>query len=82
VGIQKDLIINNLGATVTQLKLEVMALKEGGIMQFWQIAFMYRWVTADQLKLAVKTETNPFGEISKEQYKEITGQEFKAQAKA
>jgi len=30
VGIQKDLIINSLGATVTQLKLEVMALKEGG----------------------------------------------------
>ena len=49
-------------------------------MQFWQIAFMYKWVTADQLKLAVKTETNPFGEISKEQYKEITGQEFKTQA--
>jgi len=28
-GIQKDLIINSLGATVTQLKLEVMALKGG-----------------------------------------------------
>lgn len=51
-------------------------------MQFWQIAFMYKWVTADQLRLAVKTETNPFGEITKEQYKEITGQEFKAQAEA
>ena len=51
-------------------------------MQFWQIAFMYKWVTADQLKLAVKTETNPFGEISKEQYIEITGQEFKTQVEA
>ncbi|MGE7115028.1 anti-CBASS protein Acb1 family protein [Lysinibacillus sp. NPDC047702] len=39
-------------------------------------------VIADQLKLAVKTETNPFGEISKEQYKEITGQEFKTQVEA
>ena len=29
-GIQKDLIINSLGATVTQLKIEVMALKGGG----------------------------------------------------
>jgi len=25
---------------------------------------------------------NPFGEITKEQYKEITGEEFKPQAKA
>lgn len=28
-GIQKDLLINSLGTTVTQLKLEVMALKGG-----------------------------------------------------
>ena len=28
-GIQKDLLINSLGETVTQLKLEVMALKGG-----------------------------------------------------
>lgn len=28
-GIQKDLLINSLGQTVTQLKLEVMALKGG-----------------------------------------------------
>ncbi|MGG2111433.1 hypothetical protein ABFY60_13085 [Lysinibacillus pakistanensis] len=41
-----------------------------------------KWVTADQLKLAVETETNSFEEISKKQYKEITGQEFKTQAEA
>jgi len=29
-GIQKDLLINSLGETVTQLKLEVMLLKGGG----------------------------------------------------
>lgn len=29
-GIQKDLLINSLGETVTQLKLEVMSLKGGG----------------------------------------------------
>ncbi|WP_068983858.1 hypothetical protein [Lysinibacillus xylanilyticus] len=29
-GIQKDLLINSLGETVTQLKLEVMFLKGGG----------------------------------------------------
>ncbi|WP_042472760.1 XkdX family protein [Bacillus ndiopicus] len=45
-------------------------------MQFWQIAFMYKWVTAEQLRLAVKTEENLFGEITPKQYKEITGQDF------
>ena len=30
-GIQKDLLINSLGETVTQLKLEVMFLKGGGV---------------------------------------------------
>lgn len=29
-GIQKDLLINSLGESVTQLKLEVMFLKGGG----------------------------------------------------
>ena len=29
-GIQKDLLINSLGETVTQLKFEVMSLKGGG----------------------------------------------------
>lgn len=28
-GIQKDLLINNLGQTVTQLKLEMLAMKGG-----------------------------------------------------
>ena len=49
-------------------------------MQFWQIAFMCKWVTAAQLRLAVKTEANPFGEISPAEFKEITGQNFKTQA--
>lgn len=30
-GIQKDLLINSLGETVTQLKLEAMILKGGGV---------------------------------------------------
>ncbi|QGG51448.1 XkdX family protein [Lysinibacillus pakistanensis] len=51
-------------------------------MNFWHIAFISSWVTAEQLRIAVKTEMNPFGEITKEQYKEITGQDFKLQAKA
>ncbi|WP_339279923.1 XkdX family protein [Lysinibacillus sp. FSL P2-0066] len=51
-------------------------------MEFWQIAFMFKWVTAEQLKIAVKTDANPFGEITTEQYKEITKQDFKAQVEA
>jgi hypothetical protein len=45
-------------------------------MRFWTLAFNQRWVTAEQLKGAVKTETNRFGEISPEEYKTITGIEF------
>jgi len=50
------------------------------MMEFWQIAFMFKWVTAEQLKIAVKTEDNPFGEITPKQYKEITGQDFEMKA--
>jgi hypothetical protein len=45
-------------------------------MAFWQLAFNSKWVTADQLRLAVITDTNPFGEITPEQYKEITKIEY------
>lgn len=46
------------------------------MMAFWKMAFNLKWVTAEQLRLAVKTESNPFGEISTEEYKEITKQDF------
>lgn len=52
------------------------------MMEFWQIAFMFKWVTAEQLRIAVKTDANPFGEITAKQYKEITGQDFETQAEA
>lgn len=45
-------------------------------MAFWQLAYNNKWVTADQLRLAVKTEVNPFGEITPEQYKTITNIDF------
>ncbi|AJA42545.1 hypothetical protein phiCT453A_55 (endogenous virus) [Clostridium phage phiCT453A] len=45
-------------------------------MGFWEIAYINEWVTAEQLKGAVKTKKNPFGEITPEEYKEITGIEF------
>ncbi|GAA0382681.1 XkdX family protein [Paenibacillus motobuensis] len=45
-------------------------------MKFWTLAFSMKWVTAEALKGAVTTESNPFGEITPEQYKEITGIKF------
>ena len=45
-------------------------------MAFWKLAFNMKWVSAEQLRLAVKTESNPFGEITLDQYKEITELDF------
>lgn len=45
-------------------------------MNFWKMAYNLKWVTAEQLRLAVVTESNPFGEITPEQYKEITKLDF------
>lgn len=45
-------------------------------MAFWKLAFNMGWVTAEQLRLAVKTEDNPFGEITPVEYEEITGIRF------
>lgn len=45
-------------------------------MKFWTLAFSMKWVTAEALKGAVITESNPFGEITPVQYKEITGVKF------
>lgn len=46
------------------------------MMAFWKMAFNLKWVTAEQLRLAVMTGSNPFGEISPEEYKEITKHDF------
>ncbi|BDR75282.1 XkdX family protein [Clostridium tetani] len=45
-------------------------------MEWWTLAYMHKWVTAEKLRGAVKTKKNPFGEITPEEYKEITGIEF------
>lgn len=47
-------------------------------MSFWKLAFDYGWVTAEQLKGAVKTVSNPYGEISELEYRQITGVEYAA----
>ncbi|WP_371824151.1 XkdX family protein [Lysinibacillus sp. ACHW1.5] len=46
------------------------------MMKFWQIAFMFKWVTAEQLRIAVKTDANPYGKITPEEYEKITKLEF------
>ena len=45
-------------------------------MDFWKMAYDYGWIDISLLRQAVITDTNPFGDITKEQFKEITGQEF------
>lgn len=45
-------------------------------MVFWKMAYDNKWVTKEELKYVVKTSENPFGEITKEEYKEITGVEY------
>jgi len=46
------------------------------MMAFWNLAYKYKWVTIDQLRLAVRTESSPYGEITPEEFKQITGQDF------
>lgn len=45
-------------------------------MDFWKMAFDMGCVSAEDLKGAVKTVNNPFGEITPEEYRQITGIEF------
>jgi hypothetical protein len=45
---------------------------------FWKMAFDYKWVNTTNLKGAVKTDTNLFGEITPDEYKMITGQDYVA----
>ncbi|MGX8701509.1 XkdX family protein [Caproiciproducens sp.] len=45
-------------------------------MAFWLLAFTRKWVTIDQLRQAVKTDSNPYGQITPEQFQTITGEEF------
>ena len=46
-------------------------------MNFWKMAWKYQWVTLEEMKELTITEENPWGRITKEEFKEITGQEYK-----
>ena len=45
-------------------------------MEFWKMAFNMKVIDSEYLKQAVITDSNKFGDITAEQYKEITGIEF------
>ncbi|WP_232695467.1 XkdX family protein [Brevibacillus daliensis] len=45
-------------------------------MQFWQLAYEWKWVTIEQLCLAVRHEQNHYGDITREEFTIITGQDF------
>lgn len=45
-------------------------------MAFWSLAYSCKWVTIAQLRLAVRTEGNPYGDISPVEFEQITGKEF------
>ena len=50
--------------------------REVNSMAWWKISFANHWVTEEELRWVVITSDNPFGNITKEQYKEITGIDF------
>lgn len=45
-------------------------------MEFWKMCFDLKVIDAEYLKQAVITDKNRYGDITPEQYKEITGIEF------
>ncbi len=45
-------------------------------MAFWMLAYNAKWVTIAQLRLAVKTSGNPYGDITPDEFLAITGETF------
>ena len=45
-------------------------------MEFWKIVFDMKVIDADFLRQAVITDANKFGDITSDQFKEITGEDF------
>lgn len=45
-------------------------------MEFWKMCFDNGYLDADYIRQAVITEDNPYGDITPEQFKEITGEDF------
>ena len=45
--------------------------------KFWKMAYDMKAIDIDLLKQAVKCDKNPYGEITKDEFKLISGEEFK-----
>lgn len=45
-------------------------------MDFWKMIYDLKIIDADYLRQAVITDTNKFGDITAEQFKEITREDF------
>lgn len=45
-------------------------------MDWWKVAYKNEWITKEELRNVVKTPENPFGDITKEEFKMITDSEF------
>lgn len=45
-------------------------------MDWWKMSFANGWVTKEELRWVVITPDNPFGDITKEEFKMITDSEF------
>ncbi|MDX8367797.1 XkdX family protein [Cytobacillus sp. IB215665] len=45
-------------------------------MAFWKLAYSLKWVSIDKLRLVVKTDANPHGEITEDEFKQITNEDF------
>lgn len=44
--------------------------------EFWRMAHANGWVTTPMLRIAVKSESNPAGDITPSEFAEITGETF------
>lgn len=45
-------------------------------MEWWKMSFAKGWVTKGELRWAVISPENPFGDITKEEFKMITDSDF------
>ncbi|MCR8846504.1 XkdX family protein [Paenibacillus sp. SC116] len=45
-------------------------------MEFWKYAFDMNWINVEVLRKAVRTSNNPSGDITPEQYREITSIDY------
>ena len=53
-----------------------MTRREVNSMEWWKMSFAKGWVNEEELRWVVITTDNPFGDITKEEFKMITDSEI------